>query len=192
VIYQRIRNLRPPARLIALAALSTLTMWLGQGCTRTINDRTTVGGDSILTLTPTAARTTPSMQPSTGPSLIDGQRTHWEPQTIVVEMDGVEHQPHYTTSQPNYSRSMRAVGDYPTASSALTLGSELGPQVSEALAAPFHAATDVVLFIPRAFGQPPCMITLSPVDRMQRYQNGSEIKSPTLETEVVPIQPVAE
>lgn len=178
--------LRPSSRLIILSTLSTLTMWLGQGCAVVDNDRTTIGGDEVPALRGHAQRGGTGATAADGPSLVAGSRDHWENAPIVVPIDGTKHHPHYTPAQPNYSSSTRSRGAYPTAESSLTLGSDAGLQAWEMIAAPFHGAADVVLFLPRAVLMPPGSVMSSPVDAMERHRDGTEV-SPALVPEAAPI-----
>lgn len=181
-------RLVPSSRILALTALSTLTLWLGQGCARVNENRLSIGGESIHTFTKGEAPVAAS-----GPSLIAGARDHWEPTSIVVPIDGTQHQPTYTRSQPNYQSTPRATGVHPTADSSLDLASPTGPQVWEAVAGPFHAASDIVLFIPRAFGAMPWTVTSSPSEPFQRSRAGGvAAEAPTLSPEAAPIAVAAE
>ncbi len=160
------RNKRFLAAAIALA--------LGAGCARVNNDRLTIGGETMPAI---AALSSPRDSGSearwqaSGPSLLAGARDHWEPTAIIVPIDATAHHPHYTTTHPTYSRSPRARGVYPTAESALDLGAPAGPQAWELVAASFHAAADVILFIPRAVVAPPCSPTTSPSEPFERFRD---------------------
>lgn len=173
-------------RIIVLTTLSTLTLWLGQGCARVNRDRLTVGGEALPTMT-IAERPAEA----TSPSLIAGSRDHWAGHTIVVAVDGTEHQPTYTRLRPRYVESPRTMGVHPTSDSSLDLGSPVGPQVWEGFAAPFHAGLDVVMFIPRAIGAAPWSQTVSPSEPFQRYRAG-QTEVPVLTPEAAPIPPAAE
>jgi hypothetical protein len=159
-------RLRPSPRLFVLSALSTLTMWLGQGCARVNNDRLTIGGEPVATLGP--AEEAERLAPAAGPSLEHGSRDHWPSESIRVPVDPVEHRPRFTRAQPNYSDTPRDAGRHPTAGSALELSVGPAIQAWEAIAAPFHAAADFVLFIPRAIDEPPCAVVHSPATPRER------------------------
>ena len=176
----------PSSRIILLTTLSTLTLWLGQGCASVNENRLTIGGEAIPAFTDGEQPTEAS-----GPSLIAGTRDHWEAMTIVVPVDGTEHQPTYTSLSPNYSKTPRATGAHPTADSALDLASPACPQAWEVVAAPFHSAADILMFIPRAIGAPPWSVTASPSERFQRYHAGYA-EAPTLTPEPAPITPPTE
>lgn len=175
-------RLIPPSRILALTALSTLTLWLGQGCASVNQNRLSIGGEPVPAFTRIEAHA-----PAGGPSLIAGTRDHWEATTIVVPVDGTRHQPTYTRSQPNYQSTPRATGVHPDADSALDLASPGGPQFWEAVAGPFHAASDIVKFIPRAFGAMPWTVTSSPSEPFQRYRAGGAVDAPSLTPEPAPI-----
>lgn len=163
-------------------------MWLGQGCSRVNSEsRLNIGGDSVPALSTDRHPIAP-----VGSSLVGGTRDHWEMGTIIVPIDGTEHHPHYTLAQPNYSSSGRANGAYPTALSALDLGSPAGPQVWEAAAAPFHCAADIALFLPRAFVTSPNRVVISPSEPFQRYREHAVDAAPSLAPEPAMITPPAE
>lgn len=177
MITTAILKLRPPARFIALTALATLTMWLGQGCNAVNNDRVTVGDQFVPAIGGVDASgnayVPDPLVAATGPSLQTGLRDHWQESTIVVPQDGVEHHPQFTRAQPSYAKSPRATGTHPTIDSAFELGSAAEPQIWEGFAAPFHGGTDVVLFIPRLFDVPKGGVTASPIEPRQRYRTGA-------------------
>lgn len=156
------------------------------GCARIDNDRLTVGGEALPAI---GGGVDDPLLPAAGPSVVNGSREHWERASIVVGVDGTEHHPHFTSGQPNYSRSPRACGMYPERDSAAALGGPAWPLVWEGVAAPFHAAAEVILFIPRMFDSPPCGLTRSPVDSLERYREGASPmwEPPELTPERAPI-----
>ncbi|MBL8745168.1 MAG: hypothetical protein JNK58_02300 [Phycisphaerae bacterium] len=185
---QHLNRLRPPQRLLILTSLSILTMWLGQGCGAVNRDsRVTIGGEVVPALTLNDDHMSPA-----GPSLVAGARDHWEAGTIVVPIDGTEHHPHYTSLSPDYSHTRRSDGVFPSAESALILSSPAGPQVCEAIAAPFHCAADIVMFIPRAVMTPPMRVVISPSEPFERYRERPELPTPPLSPEPAPIDPPSE
>ena len=152
------------ARTLLLLALASAA----PSCGTIDNDRGTVGGETLPLFQPEEQRAAARLEPATGPSLDASGRGTWPVQTIVVSGDGTQHHPRWTTNQPAYSRSPRALGQHPTVGSAFELGSAPGPVVKEGFAAPFHAATDVVLGIPRLFLFPPGAVLTSPTMPYQR------------------------
>ncbi len=87
------------------------------------------------------------------PSISGIERT-WAEVPVLVPNDLPAHQPRMTWSHVE-GDTPRARGVYPTAQSALTLGSsrQNDAQVKEAILAPLVAASDVVLGLPRFFAQ---------------------------------------
>ncbi|MDX2116026.1 MAG: hypothetical protein SFZ24_10485 [Planctomycetota bacterium] len=146
------------------------SMW---SCESIDNDRLTVGREASPSLEPAGAHGL--LEQAGGPSLVSGGRGHWEEQQIIVRVDGTEHHPHYTTPSPRYAKTERALGRHPTAETALELKDTSGAEVAEAAAGPFHAATDVIMLIPRMIATPPGKVIASPV---VAYQRGSAADAP--------------
>lgn len=106
---------------------------------------------------------------------ITGIDRNWSETPVIVPNDLPAHQPRMTWSYLA-SDTPRARGQYPTAQSALALGSERhnNEQVKEALVAPFVAAGDVVLAIPRFIASHridrPTRTSAWPYERMPRRE----------------------
>lgn len=84
-------------------------------------------------------------------SVLTLDRTNWEDSVVAVPNDLTAHQPRFTNNILVPENTRRARGQFPSAQSALDTGTSQGNdlQAQEALFAPFAAAGDVVLFIPR-------------------------------------------
>ena len=84
-------------------------------------------------------------------SVLTLDRTNWQDSVVAVPNDLAAHQPRYTNNILRPENTRRAQGQFPTAQSALDTGTSRGNdlQAQEALFAPFAAAADVVLFLPR-------------------------------------------
>lgn len=145
-------------------------------------DPLTIGGESVPTFrsdaTPMAER---------GPSLLAGSRDHWEPETILVPIDDSVHYPTFTLGAPNYGDSRRARGGYPDAESALDTNEGSSAQVWEGAAAPFHAGTDILLFIPRAFATAPWTSRGEQGAAFERSPDSAGSIAPALSPEPAPI-----
>lgn len=91
------------------------------------------------------------------PSLVAIERTNWDIMVVSVPNDRAEHQPIYTRSLYENDAVARNRGLYPTATSVNQVSdkSSQDAQVLEAAEAPFAAAADIILFIPRAVMNPP-------------------------------------
>lgn len=106
---------------------------------------------------------------------ITGIDRNWTETPVVVPSDLPAHQPRMTWSYLA-NDTPRARGQFPTAQSALALGSERhnNEQVKEALVAPFVAAGDVVLAIPRFIASHridrPTRTSAWPYERMPRRE----------------------
>ncbi len=121
------------------------------------------------TLKPTFGRVAPEAgapaSPSAGdqaatpaaPSLTGIERNNWDITIVSVPNDRAEHQPIYTRSLFENDAVARNRGLYPTALSVNQISDETSQdaQVLEAAEAPFAAAVDIILFIPRAVMNPP-------------------------------------
>lgn len=159
MITKAISRLTPPARLLVLTGLSVLTMWLGQGCAAVHNDGLARYHSDAAPITQ-----------ATGPSLVGGGREHWDASELTVPIAETEHHPTYTALEPSYGRTPRSMGAHPTIQSAFDLGDSSSAPFWEGVAAPFHAASDVVLFIPRAIMTPPGTQVASPDTAWERIR----------------------
>lgn len=85
---------------------------------------------------------------------VTGIDREWTETPLLVPNDLPAHQPRMTWSALT-TDTPRSRGQYPTAQSALSLGSERhnNEQVKEAFIAPFVAASDMVLALPRFFAE---------------------------------------
>ncbi len=163
-------------RVLTLTLLATLTLWLGQGCTRVNNDRAVVGGQAMQGLSGSADnRAAGSLIEARDPSLAGLDRTNWPPLTYDARADGTQHHPRYTNNQPAYDKSTkRARGEHPDESSALDMEGDAGMKVLEAWAAPLHAGLDVILFFPRWFMHEPWSVVESPDFPYERTRRAEE------------------
>lgn len=117
---------------------------------------------------PVLAMDAPRIDP--GPRTETISREHWPLIPITSWPEQPEHQPIYTRSPSFNDSSPRASGRFPNAATALdTVTTEqMNAQVFEGLAAPFYAAADIALFIPRAIRTAPWAIVdngLEPYER---------------------------
>lgn len=167
------------------AALTLIAATALGGCAKIDNARLTVGPEHISSLSgPGDAE---RLKPAAGPSLTTIGREDWEPITVIVWPDGVQHNDHLTDGGPRYTRaSARQRSESPTLDSSLGLGADRGVQAVEGLAAPFRAAWDVVMFLPRGIGAGSETRT-SPRDRYERGLH-EDSDSPPLTPERAPIE----
>lgn len=152
------------------AALITAGMALSgpAGCTAPNNTRATLGESTRLsTFTPAAElpKPTTSSEPLTSAS-----REHWAPMVVIVPVDPVHHRPNYRVDARCAQSQARQRGEYPTVATATELCDEDSccGQTLEGFASPFYAALDIVLWIPRAFGQGPFTRATSPQTGYER------------------------
>lgn len=163
-------------RVLTLTVLATLTLWLGQGCTRINNDRMTVGGQAMHGLSGSVDnRAAGGLIDAREKSISSLDRSGWPPLAYDVRGDGTQHHPRYTNNQPAYDRTTaRARGEHPDEHTALTVGGDAGMQTLEAWAAPLHAGLDVILFVPRMFFHPPGSVVESPDFPYERTRRTEE------------------
>ncbi len=135
----------PLAALAACLAAGPLALF---GCYHR-NDLNDLGDGIIL---PALALDPPIALPvPNDPSVTSLDRRNWEPVNIVVPIYGVAHGPTYTTNHRRTDTTARQRAEHPTALTALELdGGTCGTQVREAAEAPFVAAWDALLLLPRA------------------------------------------
>lgn len=93
----------------------------------------------------------PTNADSAQPSVLAIDRDNWSTIAVIVPNNLPAHQPRYATNYVS-NWSARARGEYPDDRTALNMGSDEGnrQQVVEAVAAPFVAASDIILYLPRA------------------------------------------
>jgi len=133
---------------------------------------------------------------SPGPSLAGLSRAHWGQMLVSADPDGTQHTSRYSTGSPRYTDGLpRQRGEHPTPESAIDTSAQLGVQTKAALAAPFHGALDVILFIPRLFVFAPGEVVASPAIGYERYQQpmlDHDVNlAPELAPDVAPITPGA-
>lgn len=135
--------MRPPA----LAMLLILPL-LG-GCFKERNTRPYLSQDiGLTTLEPETALASADV-PSRRGSL-DLYRRNWPTQTFLVPVDGTDHLYLGRTDSTCTTSTARQRREYPTGETALELdGGSGGRQVFEAVEAPFWAAGDAILLLPR-------------------------------------------
>jgi hypothetical protein len=145
--------------LVAAALLSACTYSQSE-----LNDELSIGnGDGRRDSYKPAAfsqapvRSEPESKTPPAPSVVAIDRNNWDVLRVEVPNDRVAHQPIYTNSLYANNDVARNRGLYPTASSAnqLKATSSEDAQILEAAEAPFAAAADIILFIPRAFMDAP-------------------------------------
>jgi hypothetical protein len=105
------------------------------------------------------------------PTLLDIDRSNWSATTMYVPISGVEHQPHYTGLYPHLAtETHHQRGEFPTDINCLetTTDHSTQRQFGEVLEAPFFAAADIIMFIPRTFCAPILSVVESPTDGYQR------------------------
>lgn len=168
-----------------LAALAIPAILAPGACAPVNNARLSVGGAVLPAIDGSQPVNEPLIE-ATGPSLGRIDRADWNERAYLVMQDGTRHHPRLTTGGPRYTDAIpRQRGEYPTAMSALDLSADHGAQFWEAVAAPFWAATDVVLFIPRAIlNGGPGAVVASP-DRV--YERAQSTGMPPLDAAVAPI-----
>jgi hypothetical protein len=158
------------------------------GCAKIDNDRLTVGPENVSSLS--GPQDAQRLTPARGPSITSIGREDWEPVTITVWTDGVQHNDHLTDGGPHYTRAAaRQRAESPTVDSSHELGLGGGAQAVEGLAAPFRAAWDVVMFLPRGIAAGSETRT-SPRDRYERGLH-EDCVSPPLAPESAPIESAA-
>jgi hypothetical protein len=89
------------------------------------------------------------------PSTTSLDRSNWDGVRYTIPSDAPAHQPRFTRNWLDTSASERARGRYPDERTALFTSTtrQNEAQVREAVVAPFAAASDVILFIPRAVAE---------------------------------------
>ncbi len=160
-------------RLLLIVPVSAASL---AGCVSVDNDAVTLGPTVVL---PTFAapgrdaRAMPNDSPS-NPTL--GQRT-WEPTYYLVEEKNVWHTPVYTTPVDDYLDSTaRARGDFPSEATALQDRQRPhGKAVFHAMYAPFVAAGDAIMLVPRmVFVARPTGVQDSPNRGYERTSRGRD------------------
>lgn len=160
--------------LVALAALS--------GCSG-LNESRTMGSVELETLNPNRSTVVGRIDFASGgdgPSIETLERKNWPVVVDSVGFDGTQHMPTYTTgaSRPRYVRqTVRQRSGFPTAVSSTQTFAEDEHLMSvvEGVAAPFWAATDLILMIPRMFITPPWKPELSPDSPRARAPRGMSV-----------------
>ncbi len=162
------------------------------GCATIDNDRLTVARAELPALAGSASPISAPLREATAPSIIGIDRSNWPPITIELPSDGTRHHPSLTRTGPRYDRSLpRNRGRSPTATTALDLGSPLGPLAWEGWSAPIRAGMDVVLAIPRlALAGGPGGAAHSPDAPYQREMGSPDpdAGAPALDAAVAPIK----
>ncbi len=159
----------------------SLAMTLGYaGCTGNLN-RSDGLVDSNL---PDLEGRMPGEPPaSEAPSLSNGaDRQHWDKTTIVIARRQVEVQP-WGVSDVQYDKSTaRERGDFPTSATVLEGPGDAGMAAWEATAAPFWAATDLLMSPIRVFIAPPwatVRVPQHPPSLLPEIRNSEPIPMPT-------------
>ena len=155
--------------LILIPVLALLT-----GCYSQDNLRLTVAKTVALSAIDPSAEESYLDSPTGEP--LNLKRTNWETYTFLVPVDGTDH--HYIgrMDRPCTDKTARQRDELPTVESAVELGGDSGQtQAYEALEAPFWAAGDALLLIPRLIGWEIAnrRAAVSPDISYQRYPTGS-------------------
>jgi hypothetical protein len=146
-----------------------LTTLLLAGCAG--NDRLTIGPDGDGAVAVEAVTQGRAMDPATERSLTSIDRSNWPEMDYVVPVDQIHHGPVLTSLQPEYGRTHRAEGSFPTATEALTPDDNSGAP-AELFAGTTWAALDVVLMLPRLFA-PGLLAKPSHYDRYHQHVEAS-------------------
>jgi hypothetical protein len=112
------------------------------------------------------------------PSVTGIDRSNWSPTLVNVPNDLSAHPPIYTDNVLIPEGTLRSRGRYPTPASSLDTPTSKGnkTQAQEALIAPFAAAADVVLFVPRVIAEAgPMRPTRTGLDPYERAPQQSTI-----------------
>jgi len=152
----------------SLPALAVVAAGLS-GCSG-LNESRQMGRVELETLNPNRPTAVSRIDFAAGgdePSVETLERNNWPTVVDSVGFDGTQHVPTYTDGplQPRYVRqTVRQRSGFPTAvSSTQTFAEdEHFMSMAEGVAAPFWAATDLILMIPRMFITPPWEPQLSP------------------------------
>ena len=142
------------------------------GCISTENDDPSIGGKVHLEFmdpSPPPALDPPPPPPSAPLTRID--RADWQPVLLAVPNRVIAHGRPYA-SRIGWTRATRRQrGEYPTPESAMQLdgGPSAWPQRGEAVVAPFKAAADLVLAVPRFAGPRRFGTMYSPRGAYERY-----------------------
>ena len=129
----------------ALLMLTSCTLASGiAGCTAASNSRASIGaGEDAVYLSAFTSETEPAAW-SDAPSVEGLSRENWAGRTIVVPNDGVQFQPHLTTTHHNGQADA-----FPTIEEALAPESYARQPLAQILMWPFAIGRDVVLALPR-------------------------------------------
>jgi hypothetical protein len=122
--------------------------------------------------------------PAPEPSVTGLSREHWALTTFAVPNDLTAHNPTFTKNLTYVNDPVRALGEYPDQLSSLQLATDTmdgtrDREAYEALAAPFAAAADIVLFPVRAFVTAPWHITRTGTEPYRRAASpGAALNAP--------------
>lgn len=168
----------------SLMLVPCLSAALLVGCVSVDNDAVTLGPTVVLPTFAEQGRDVPAM-PSDSPSNPTlGQRT-WEPTYFLVEEKNVWHTPVYTTPVDGYLDSTaRSRGDFPSEMTALQDRQRPhGKAVFHAMSAPFVAAGDAIMLLPRmVFEACPTSVQDSPKRGFERFSRGRDALAHELAT----------
>ena len=133
-------------RTLLLLSVIALT-----GCYTDGNSRQTLGDDVGLSIIDPEAEVTYLDLPPSPP--LNVMRTGWERTEFLVPVDGTDHVYLGRTDLPCTDQTARQRREYPTPESATdTDGDSIKTQRREAIEAPFWAAWDCLLLLPRLIG----------------------------------------
>jgi hypothetical protein len=164
---------------VAAAAFVGMAAMMG-GCSyRSLNTVTSPGaGVELDTISPWESRGHAPWGAaglSGSPSVTSASRENWGRTVVLVPAGGVNHQPTYTRDAPHLTfQTARQRDEFPGPEHALDAPDARSGQrqVLEAIEAPFMAALDLVLFVPRAIVTPPWKTVESPLDAYARAPIG--------------------
>lgn len=157
------------ARRAALPFLLPCAAACLAGCATPTNRLWTVDGVTVAEAIDAGAPTEAAPPPAASRG---ADRSGWAPTAFVVPVGWVAHQPTYATPPAGVAGpAPRHDGRYPTPESAVDASSDPGARALDALAEPFLAAADIVLFPIRAAQTPPWSTVSSPAGSYQRAPN---------------------
>lgn len=143
-----------PTQVFTLALTAAVAC---SGCSKSLNEERSIGGEYFPpTITRSAVLDEQSAEAETSrlasESVVSIERENWPHISFAVPNALPAHQPVYHYDLHENLVSVRSLGRYPTADSAnqTTSWDAQREQVREAMFAPFIAAGDIVLWLPRA------------------------------------------
>lgn len=146
--------------VLGLLGLAPVLLLASCGYDRSLADRNTLGGSSVLpTLTGKAGDDIPAAE---GPSAVSLLRLDWQPIDFIVSVDGTVHGPVWRVDAVASNANARQRSLHPTLESALQLGSSRGGQRVEGVVSPFVATGNVLAMPIMMIATPPFDSYVSP------------------------------